>query len=196
MVCAHLQDTGHRGVRATTHRLGAYCVWGNIENDIAKFVRQCLHCVDSEAGNTWPRPLGDLVYGMEVDDVLHFDYLSLGESDATDTSGLVDWGYKHELVLMDDVSLFVWLEAAVSCSMEVAARSVLKWCASFGVPKTFTSDGGTHFTEEVMEIVSSRLGVVHHFDVANITVGDISIIFPCSFAVGITQQYGIYVLLG
>ena len=29
-----------------------------------------------------------------------------------------------------------------------------------------------------------------------ISVGDISIIFPCSFAVGITQQYGIYVLLG
>ena len=28
------------------------------------------------------------------------------------------------------------------------------------------------------------------------SVGDISIIFPCSFAVGITQQYGIYVLLG
>ena len=27
-------------------------------------------------------------------------------------------------------------------------------------------------------------------------VGDISIIFLCSFAVGITQQYGIYVLLG
>ena len=27
-------------------------------------------------------------------------------------------------------------------------------------------------------------------------VGDIFIIFPCSFAVGITQQYGIYVLLG
>ena len=27
-------------------------------------------------------------------------------------------------------------------------------------------------------------------------VEDISIIFPCSFAVGITQQYGIYVLLG
>ena len=27
-------------------------------------------------------------------------------------------------------------------------------------------------------------------------VEDISIIFHCSFAVGITQQYGIYVLLG
>ena len=81
------------------------------------------------------------------------------------------WGccYKHVLVLMDDVSRFVWLEEAVSCSMEVAARSVLKWCASFGVPKAFTSDGGTHFTEQVMQMVSSRLGVVHHFGVANVS---------------------------
>ena len=57
---------------------------------------------------------------------------------------------------MDDVSRFVWLEKTVSCSMEVAARSVVKWCASFGVPKAFTSDGGTHFTGQVMQMVSPR----------------------------------------
>ncbi|CAN0470129.1 unnamed protein product, partial [Ascophyllum nodosum] len=53
--------------------------------------------------------------------------------------------------------------------MEVAARSVLKWCASFGVPKAFTSDDGTHFTGQVMQMASSRLGVVHHFGVANVS---------------------------
>ena len=53
--------------------------------------------------------------------------------------------------------------------MEVAARSVLKWCASFGVPKAFTSDGGTYFTGQVMHMVSSRLGLVHHFGVANVS---------------------------
>ena len=169
MVCGHMQDAGHRGVRATTHRLGAYCAWDNMEKDIAKFIRQCLHCTDSKAGNAVPRPLGDLVHGTEVGDVLHFDYLSLGESDAIDMGGLVDEGYQHVLVLMDDVSRFVWLEEAVSCSMEVAARSVLKWCASFGVPKAFTSDGGTHFTGQVMQMVSSRLGVVQHFGVANVS---------------------------
>ena len=116
-----------------------------------------------------PRPLGDLVHGTELGDVLHFDYFSLGESDAIDIGGLIDRGYKHVLVLMDDVSRFVWLEEAVSCSMEVAARSVLKWCASLGVPKAFTSDGGTHFTEQGMQMVSSRLGVVHHFGVANVS---------------------------
>ena len=113
MVCAHMQNAGHRGVRSTAHRLGAYCAWDNMDKDIAKFVSQCLHCIDSKAGNAMPRPLGDLVHGTAVGDVLHFDYLILEESDATDTGGLVDRGYKHVLVLMDAVSRFVWLEEAV-----------------------------------------------------------------------------------
>ena len=70
---------------------------------------------------------------------------------------------KHVLVLMDDVSRFVWLEETVSCSMELAARSGLKCCASFGVPKAFTSDGGMYFTRQVMQMVSSRLGMILPF---------------------------------
>ena len=83
MVCAHMQDAGHRSVRATTHRLGAYCAWDHMEKDIAKFVRQCLHCVDSKASNAMPRPLGDLVDGTEVGAVLHFDYPSQGLNESS-----------------------------------------------------------------------------------------------------------------
>ena len=61
-----------------------------------------------------PRPRGDLVHGTEVRDVLHFNYLSTGESVAIDANGLVDGGYKHVLVLMDDVSGFVRPEETVS----------------------------------------------------------------------------------
>ena len=50
----------------------------------------------------------------------------MGESDAIETGGLVDGGYKLVLVLMDDMSRFVRLEGAVSCTMEVSTRSVLK----------------------------------------------------------------------
>ena len=107
MVCAHIPNAGQRGVRAKTHRLGPYSASDNMEKDIAKFVRQYLHCVDPKAGNAMPRPLGDLGHGTEVGDVLHFDYLGSGESDAIDTGSLVDGGYKHVLVLMDHVSRFV-----------------------------------------------------------------------------------------
>ena len=104
MVCAHMQDARHRVVKAATHRLEAYCAWDNMDKDSAKFIRQCLHCTDSKAGNAVSRPLGDPVHGTEVGDVLNIDYLSLGKSDAIDTSGLVDGGYDHVLVLMDDVN--------------------------------------------------------------------------------------------
>ena len=90
VVCTHMQDAGRRGVRATTHGLGAYCAWDNMKKDIAKFIRQYLHRNDSKVGNAMPRPQGDPVHGTEVGNVLNFDYISLGESDAIDTGGLVD----------------------------------------------------------------------------------------------------------
>ena len=35
MVCVHMQDTGHRGICATMHQLGACCVWEgmNVKGD-------------------------------------------------------------------------------------------------------------------------------------------------------------------
>ena len=60
------------------------------------------------------------------------------------------------LMLINGVSRFVWLEEVMPCLMEMVARSVLKWYASFGVLKAFTSDGGTHFTGQVMQMVSTR----------------------------------------
>ena len=37
------------------------------------------------------------------------------------------------------------------------------------MPKAFTSDDGTHFTGQVRKMVSSGLGVVPHFGVANVS---------------------------
>lgn len=53
--------------------------------------------------------------------------------------------------------------------MEVAARAVLKRCSSFRVPEAFTSDGGMYFTGQMIQMVSSRLEVVHDFDTANVS---------------------------
>ena len=62
---------------------------------VTAFVRKCLHCVDSRVENVLPRPLGEMLYWTEVSEVLHFDYLALGNSDA---------GYAYLLVMVDDVS--------------------------------------------------------------------------------------------
>ncbi|CAN0436306.1 unnamed protein product [Ascophyllum nodosum] len=37
-----------------------------MEEDVTEFVQQCLHCVDSRAGNVVSRPLGEILYGMKI----------------------------------------------------------------------------------------------------------------------------------
>ena len=51
MVRAHMMtDVGHRGAVATLQRLSEYCCWSDMERHVTEFVRQCLHCMDSKAG--------------------------------------------------------------------------------------------------------------------------------------------------
>ena len=95
VACVHMQDAGHMGICATMHRLRTYCIWEGMKEDVAEFVQQCLHCMDSRVGNVVPRPLDEILHGTEVGEVVHFDHLKLGDSDN---------GYAYVLVLVDNVS--------------------------------------------------------------------------------------------
>ena len=45
-----------------------------------EFVRHCLHCADTRSGDVVPRPLGETVHGTAPNEVVHFDYLYVGDS--------------------------------------------------------------------------------------------------------------------
>ena len=51
-----------------------------MEQHVTEFVKQCLHCMDSKAGEKVPRPLGETVHGKRPGEVTHFDYLHVGTS--------------------------------------------------------------------------------------------------------------------
>ena len=67
----------HRGTAATLTVLRPFCVWNSIETDVGSFVKQCLHCIDGKAGILKPHPLGAVVHGKEVGEVLNFDFLHI-----------------------------------------------------------------------------------------------------------------------
>ena len=56
-----MQETGHRDICATKHRLGAYCVWVGMKEDVIELFQQCLHCFDSRAGDMVSRPFGEIL---------------------------------------------------------------------------------------------------------------------------------------
>ena len=69
MVCASMKDARHRGVVATLQRLQGYWCWFRTEIHVTEFVKQCLECMDSKAGEEVPRPLGETVHGTRPDKV-------------------------------------------------------------------------------------------------------------------------------
>ena len=105
MVSGHMNEAGHRGTAATLQRIQEYCCWANMAADIREFVKQCLHCMDSKAGEMVPRPFGETVHGTRVGEVLHFDYLHVGKSGPLGQDGLDESdGYVYLLVMMDDLT--------------------------------------------------------------------------------------------
>ena len=81
------------------------------------FVKQCLHCMDSRAGEKVPRPPGETVQGTRPSEVFHFDYLYVGDSGPLGKDGLDEGdGFKYILVVMNDLSNFVWLKRMESCT--------------------------------------------------------------------------------
>ena len=92
MICAHMRDAGHRGVAATLVRLQEFYVWSGMEAQMREFVQQCLHCADTRSGDVIPRPLGRTLHGTAPNEVVHFDYLHVGESGPQASQGLSEDG--------------------------------------------------------------------------------------------------------
>ena len=83
-----------------------------------------------------------------MNEVVHFDYLHVGESGPQASQGLPeDGGFRYILVIMDDLSNFVMMEPVEVCTAEVTAASLLTWCKTLGVPRVWVSDTATQFQE-------------------------------------------------
>ena len=117
--------------------------------------------MDSKAGEKIPRPLGETVHGTRPGEVLHLDYLYVGDS------GPLGKEFKYVLVMMDDSSNFVWLESTESCTAASTAKHLLRWCKTLGVPEVWVSDAASHFNNRVMKTLEGALRVEQRFAVAN-----------------------------
>ena len=157
LVLSHCGASGHRGVEATASILKENFTWKFMDEDVREFVGQCIHCLVSRTGDTIPRPLGRQLHGQRPNEVLHLDFLYLGESST---------GQKYALVLREDFSGFVWLFPFESATSEAAAEALASWIATFGCPDWIITDQGAHFRNRLLKDLTVELHVQHHFTTA------------------------------
>ena len=59
------------------------------------------------------------------------------------------------------------MEEAATCTVEVAARTLLRWCSVIGVRRVWVSDRAKYFKNLALRLVAAHLGADHRFSVAD-----------------------------
>ena len=157
LVISHCGLVGHRGAVATASIVAETFWWETMKDDVAQFVKDCLHCITTRTGSVIPRPFGTALHADRPNEVLHMDYLYMGPG--------FD-GKKYILILRDDLSTYVWLWATDACTSEHAADAIANWVGAFGSPKWLVTDQGSHFQNKLINALTEELRIEHHFTTA------------------------------
>lgn len=157
LVLAHAGAAGHRGSDATHAALSEEFTWIGMRKDVADFTDDCLLCIMARDGKRVPRPLALTLHATRPNEVLHFDYLFMGESEA-DT--------RYVLVVKDDISGYAWLAPSEKASAEHTAETLTRWNRTFTVPVYWVSDQGSHFINETLLEMASTYKISHKPTVA------------------------------
>lgn len=148
LVVAHYGAQGHRGQEAMIIVLKSRFCITKLEDKVAKFVRGCLLCKHFKGPRLIPRPHGPLLTPTERNELVHWDFLFLGDGYGDST---------YLLVVKDGLSHFCELFPCATPSAYVAAEALLMWYFRYGLPQTLLSDQGTHFRNEIVQHLVTRL---------------------------------------
>ncbi|POM77265.1 Hypothetical protein PHPALM_5378 [Phytophthora palmivora] len=151
-VIAHCGAQGHRGEQAMVNHLRKLPTKRR-----AHIVSTCMLCPHVKGGKMIKRPWSETIDCNERNGVLHWDFLSLGDSFGDS---------KYLLVLKDHATHFCELVVGDAADSAVATAAILDWHSRFGAPPMWVSDNGSHFKNEVVAELSRRLKSQQHFTLA------------------------------
>ncbi|KAE8897356.1 hypothetical protein PF003_g18627 [Phytophthora fragariae] len=147
-IIAHCGPQGHRGRDAMLAHLGRIFYVPHLRQCVDRFLASCLLCHHVKGGKVVPRPWSETYRCNERNQALHWDFLYLGESFGD---------MQYILVLKDDASHYCELVKCETPTSTVAADAIMDWHSRFGIPRDWISDQGSHFKNEVINELCTRL---------------------------------------
>lgn len=151
LIIGHCSSVGHRAFEVTLGNVQTYFWWSSLEEDVRRFLRNCIHC-RQKGPLTVPRPYASTLHAVFINQILqvHYDFLYINKRNQQ---------YSYILVLKDDLSNFVELVLASAADHFVVADALLSWHSRYGSAEIHISDQGTHFTAMVIKELQRLLNI-------------------------------------
>jgi len=151
--------SGHFGITKTLAKLKLKYHWNNMIKDTTKFINSCVSCqlVKNPIGKT-----PGLLQPIPIDSGkplqrLTFDYLGpLPPSH----------GKKYLIVATCNATKMAFAKAVANATGAETIKFLMELITSYGVPKYFCSDRGTHFKNKEVEETCKLLGITQVFSSA------------------------------
>ena len=131
--------------------------WKNMENDVEARRLQCLQCIKVANGEKVPRPMATQMIPERPGEILMMDYITIWPSET---------GRKYVLMQMDKFAKQCELTPTFEATAVPACQGVMWWGSRYGLPEWLISDGGKHFANHALELLTERMGVEHHITLA------------------------------
>ncbi|GMF33712.1 unnamed protein product [Phytophthora lilii] len=155
LIVAHCGIQAHRGIQVMLNQLQRSYAIENMRELVTQFVNRCLlFQAYIKGGKLIRRPWSETETALKRNEVLHMDYISMGDSYGAT---------KYVLVLKDELTHFCELIAYDSPMSDVAVSAILDWYKRFGLPAKWVPDNGTHFKSLIMSELATRLHGVQSF---------------------------------
>lgn len=150
MVISQCGSLGNRVIDSTKSIIHESFTWNTLDQDVDKFTNECFHCVVSRSGECVPRPLTSALHARRPNEVVHIDFLNIGE----ESQGI----FKYILLIRS----LVWLWRTASAKGDAAVYALTRWIATFGVMDWIVTDQGPQFTCHLFKEITSELKVNQH----------------------------------
>lgn len=118
---------------------------------------QCSICARVDAGKVIFAPPREPEYLLPMQ-YLHMDLMEVQESKE---------GYNFILVVIDQMSKFVWLKALSNKTMSVVSENVLAIFLEFGFPEKIKTDNGAEFDNHTVKSITDEAQIVHNKIIAH-----------------------------
>lgn len=145
---------GHIGVEKSVKKISEYYYFPAMKNYVKRHIRMCIRCimaksrVGKQPGFLHPIPPGNRPFA-----IVHTDHLGPFVTSAR--------GNKYVLIIIDNFTKFVQLEAVKTTRSEVTVSRFERFIQQFGAPERIISDRGTSFTSTRFQKMCENHGIKH-----------------------------------